>query len=417
MQPFLGVLYALGLDLVVVMKYLPTFLYGFLGFSTYRFSRLYLRWRVKKSLLAALLVALSFVSLRVSWDMHKQLIGVSFLLLALSYLKRLGKPSGFIAFSIFSFFAALSHQLVFAVLMLVLVCWVLFMARKESKEALLILVVMSVLLILFVGVWYGWRFNEVARGAFGTRLQYSSPLLDRWCWEASSNISLFLQLYGFVLLLVVLGYLKDRALSPWLCLTMLGAFSTVIFPFQDPGVLPWRWMFLGVYPFSFYVANALDKLHLLKTTSLKRLMGLLVIVLVINIPTWGFLGLIRQPSYFYKANVLPETMASSSIPLHDIEATLWLTKKFDEAQGSILIVHGHYVGWASYFTGKKVITFGELYGEDRTIMQAVELAQRENAGDIYLLWYLDNDAYASGFTKIAEKGPMTLYKYTKLEHN
>jgi len=62
-QPLLGLLYALGLDMVAVMKYLPTLLYGFLGFSAYRFSRCYLGWNLKKSLLAVLLVALSFTSL------------------------------------------------------------------------------------------------------------------------------------------------------------------------------------------------------------------------------------------------------------------------------------------------------------------------------------------------------------------
>lgn len=142
-------------------------------------------------------------------------------------------------------------------------------------------------------------------------------------------------------------------------------------------------------------------------------MSFILILLVVNIPTWGFLGFVHQPSYFCKSNVLPETMALSSIPLHDIEATIWLTKKFDEVEGTVLIIHGHYLGWASYFTGKKVVTFGELYGGDRTIQQAMEMAQSENAGDIYLLWYLDSDAYSSGFVKIAERGTMKLYKYVE----
>jgi len=412
MLPFLGALYALGLDMVVVMKYLPTLLYGFLGFSIFRFSRSYLGWPFKKSLLAVLLVALSFASLRVSWDMHKQIMGTAFLFLALSYLKTIEKPLGFVAFSIFSFLAAFSHELVFAVLVMVLACWAICVARKEPRKTLLTLTVMSSIVFLFVGVWYGWRLNVISERALGILLPHSTSLAERWLWEATNNASLFLQLFGLTLILAVPGLFKDRIVLLWLCLSLIGAFSTVFFPFYEPGVPPFRWMFLAVYPLSFYVANGLSKLRFLKKRS-SKLVSFIVILLVVNIPTWGFLGFIHQPSYFCKTNVIPETMASSSIPFYDIEATIWLTKKFDEVEGTVLIVHGHYFGWASYFTGKRVITFGELYGRDRTINQAVELAQSENAGDIYLLWYLDSDAYSSGFAKIAEKGTMKLYKYVE----
>ncbi len=411
-RPLLGVLYALGLDMIVVMKYLPTLLYGFLGFSTYRFSRFYLGWRLEKSLLAVLLVALSFVSLRLSWDMHKQLMGTAFLLLALSYVKSLEKPSGFVAFCIFSFLSAFSHELVFAVLMTVLACWVLFVARKEPKKTLPILAVMSGILLLFVSVWYSWHLDYISEKALGTLLPISTSLAERWLWEANNNVSLFLQLYSLILISMVLGLFKDRIVLLWLCLGLIGSFSTIIFPFYEPGVPPYRWMFFVVYPLSFYMANGFDKLRFLKRRSFK-FVSFILILLVVNIPTWGFLGFVHQPSYFCKSNVLPETMALSSIPLHDIEATIWLTKKFDEVEGTVLIIHGHYLGWASYFTGKKVVTFGELYGGDRTIQQAMEMAQSENAGDIYLLWYLDSDAYSSGFVKIAERGTMKLYKYVE----
>ncbi|MFB0522142.1 MAG: hypothetical protein ACETV1_00090, partial [Candidatus Bathyarchaeia archaeon] len=42
MLPLLGGLYASGFDLVAVMTYLPTLLYGLLGLSAFLFSRLYL---------------------------------------------------------------------------------------------------------------------------------------------------------------------------------------------------------------------------------------------------------------------------------------------------------------------------------------------------------------------------------------
>jgi len=271
---------------------------------------------------------------------------------------------------------------------------------------------MSGVLFLLVSGWWGWRLSDILMQTFEVQLSYSFPVTPSWFWEARTNVSLFLQLYGLILLLVALGLFKDGTLLPWVCLSLLGSFSTVILPFYRFGALPYRWMFLVAYPFLFYVTNGFDKLRFLKRRSLK-FVSFALILLIVNIPTWGFLGFIPQPTYFCKANVLPERMDLSSIPLHDIEATIWLTKKFDDVEGTILIVHGHYFGWASYFTGKKVVTFGELYGGDRTIKQSVELAQSENAGDIYLLWYMDSDAYSSGIAKVAEKGAMKLYKYVE----
>lgn len=411
--PLLGGLYALGLDMVAVMKYLPTLLYGLLGLSIYRFSRSHLGWRLEKCLLAVFVVALSLASLRVSWDMHKQLMATAFLFLALSWLKSLNRPLGFAAFAFLSFLAAFSHEVVFGVLMVVSLYWFLSKVCEEPKKGLPILVVVLGILFLFVGAWYGWRLDEILRRGLGSWLSDASSLGDRWLWEAEKNLSEFFKLYGLIVPLMVLGLFKDSVLLPWLGLGLLGSFSTVLFPLYVPSITPSRWMLLLAYPFSFYVAHGFDRLRLLRIGSLGRLMALTLVLLAINVPTWGFLGLTSQPSQFTIVGFLPESMVSSSIPLHDIEATIWLVKRFDETAGTVLIVHGHYFGWASYYTGKRVVTFGELYGADRTIKQALDLAQKEDAGDIYLLWYVDGDAYSSGFVKVAEKGPMKLYRYVK----
>lgn len=411
MLPLLGGLYTLGLDMVLVMKFLPTLLYGLLGFSVYRFSRFHLGWRSGKCLLAVFLVALSFTSLRVSWDMHKQMMATAFLFLALSWLKSLDKPLGFAAFAIFSFLAAFSHQVVFAVLTVVLSYALLFEAREKPKRALRILIVFSCILLLFIGVWYGWRLDVVLRSGLGSWASDASHLSGMWPLEAEGNISDFLRLCGLMAPLVVLGLFKDRVLSPWLYLGLLGSFSAVLIPFHVPSIAPSRWMLLLGYPLSLFAANALDKLNLLTISSSKKLIALVLVIFIVNAPTWGFLGLSPQPPIFHRANLLPETMASSSIPTGDIEATIWLVRKFDEVKGTALIVHGHYFGWASYYTARKVVTFGELYGGDRTIDEALQLAQSEDFGDVYLLWYLDNDAYSAGFVKFAEKGPMRLYRY------
>jgi hypothetical protein len=52
----------------VALKVLPPLLLGFLGLSVYTYARLGVSWSQKKSLFVALLSALYFVALRISWD-------------------------------------------------------------------------------------------------------------------------------------------------------------------------------------------------------------------------------------------------------------------------------------------------------------------------------------------------------------
>ncbi len=67
---------------MVAMKFLPTLLYGFLGISVYYFARSYLVWNRWRSLLAVGVLAFSIVSLRISWDLNKQVFATVPLFLA-----------------------------------------------------------------------------------------------------------------------------------------------------------------------------------------------------------------------------------------------------------------------------------------------------------------------------------------------
>ena len=411
MVPLLGGLYLLGFDLVTVMKYLPTLVYGLLGVSVFLFSRLCLNWRLEKSLLVVFLIAFSFPMLRVSWDMHKQFIATAFLVLAFSWLKTIETPLGFVAFAVSSFLAAFSHDVLFAVLMVVCSYVFLVEVRRNRKRAILISVVTLSILLIFIGVWYGWNFGLIVKNGVGGIVLDTSSLFDRWTWEVNKNLFEFFQICGLFVPLVVLGFFKDEVLFPWLILGLLGSFSTILFPFRAPSINPSRWMLLLACPFSFYMANGLDRLTLITRKSLKKMVALFFVVFIINFPSWGFLGFFPQPSLYYKPGLLPLTMASSSAPLDDIDATIWLVRRFNDVGGEALLVHGNYFGWASYYTDKIVVTFGELYGGDRSIKDALKIAQNSGNIDVYLLWYVDGDAFSLSFIKVAERGPMKLYRY------
>ncbi|MFB0522920.1 MAG: hypothetical protein ACETV1_04055, partial [Candidatus Bathyarchaeia archaeon] len=414
MLPLLGGLYALGYDLVAVMKYLPTLLYGLLGLSAFLFSRLHLKWRVEKSLLVVFLLAVSFPSLRISWDMHKQMMATILLLLALSCLGSIERPLGFTAFTVLSFLTALSHELLFAVEMVVFSYVFLAKTRKEPLKALLVFSVAFFILLAFIGIWYKWNFGLIASLAVGDVLVDTSSLLDKWTWEVSKNLFEFFQLCGLLVPLAFIGFFKHEVLLPWCFLGLLGSFSTVLFPLHAPlFILPSRWMMFLAYPFSFYVANALDRLNLLAADRLERLGTLILVIFTVNLPSWGFLGLVPQLPLYTRPALLPWSMAASSVHVSDVEVAAWFTEEFDKGGEGVLIVHGDYLGWASYYSKRRIVTYGEVYGGGRSVKEALEMALENNQGDVYLLCYVDDEDNVCNldFVRVGERGLMKLYYY------
>jgi hypothetical protein len=392
----LGGLYTIGIDAVIAMKILPTIIYGFFGLSIYLLAKNYLQWNNIKSLLTSIITTLSIANLRISWDMHDLMLGLVFLTLTISTIK---KPQNTIAFVIFATLTILAHQLTAIILISILLILTLTDIKDKHYPIRLIILFIGFILFIYFNIDYLLKLYWIPT--------FTYPSFQSIVYE-SQNILMIMKLYLPILPLFIAGYFKDKIMSTWLILALLGSLSTIISPsFLLGGVLPWRYVLLLAVPLAIYTTNTLWKI---KIKFSKNQTITIAIILLIHLATFTFLGLKIVPAYYEDPSKIPSNMVQTSIPLYDIEPTITLLNQIRNEQNITLLVYGDFVGWALYYTNAKVIGFGGTYNEGPDLQQVLtKIARKDN---LYLLYWNDQEAYLLGFKKISQQGNLALYKYS-----
>ncbi|MGQ9723524.1 MAG: hypothetical protein ACUVXA_19645 [Candidatus Jordarchaeum sp.] len=125
-----------GVDPFLILKLVTPIVNGFLGLSTYYFLTYYLGWGDKKGLICAILCASYFVTLRITWDLLRNTLGLVFFFLAVTPTKSLEKGKNGFLFVLFSLLCLFSHELVGVQLLCVvayLMFWEIFPSFNISK--------------------------------------------------------------------------------------------------------------------------------------------------------------------------------------------------------------------------------------------------------------------------------------------
>jgi len=392
----LGGLYTIGIDAVIAMKILPTIIFGLFGLSIYLLAKNYLQWNNTKSLLTSIITTLSIANLRISWDMHDLMLGLVFLTLTISTIK---KPQNTIAFLIFATLTILAHQLTAIILISILLILTLTDFKDKHYPIRLIILFIGFILFIYFNIDYLLKLYWIP--------SFTYPSFQSIVYE-SQNIIMIMKLYLPILPLSIAGYFKDKIMATWLILALLGSLSTIISPsFLLGGVLPWRYVLLLAVPLAIYTTNTLWKI---KIKFGKNQTITIAIILLIHLATFTFLGLKIVPAYYEIPSKIPSNMVQTSIPLYDIEPTITLLNQIRNEQNITLLVYGDFVGWASYYTNAKVIGFGGTYNEGPDLQQVLtKIARKDN---LYLLYWNDQEAYLLGFKKISQQGNLALYKYS-----
>ena len=421
----LGSLHSMGLDAIVTMKYLPTLLYGFLGVSAYYFARSYLEWDRRRSLLAVLILTFSAVSLRISWDLNKQVFSTTALLIAFSQLPKLERRSRAALFIGFGVLVAASHEFIFALMSGIFIYLLASQAfrflRKEHVNSSFLAVVSVAFIsavLVFLGGWFHWDLSRIySTGTWSIQgsVDFSS---STWFEVVRRYGAIAVLCYAPLVPLGALGVFRRGALTGWILVAAIGSFSAFIYP-RLCLAFPDRWMYLLIYPTAFFVANAFERLGLANRLSARNGLTIGMALILINFVSFSLLGISQWPTWYPKApEFFPESMPVSSIPLYDIEATAQLMHSLDQhSHGLVLISHMKYIGWAAYCTNHQVIGWSDLWTPvptksiPRNVPEALDVAKAGQKSEIYLLWYRDTDATSLGFTKIAESGRMKLYQY------
>src|SRR3989442_2018319 len=107
---------ATRIDPLTIVKIAAPLLYGILGFSEYVFAEKVLQWDRQKSFLLVFIASVYFVSLRVSWDLFRNTLGLALMLFALGIGAHIGSSRRLLTFSALITLTGAAHILVAVVL-------------------------------------------------------------------------------------------------------------------------------------------------------------------------------------------------------------------------------------------------------------------------------------------------------------
>ncbi len=446
-----GLLVALGsltrLEPFMLLKIVAPLLYGGTAAGIYYVAWKKLNWTVTKSLLASGLFAFQLAALGISWHFYRNIFGLILLLFTIPLLKGDLDWKEVVALSVLSLLVVWGHELAAVSLFgMVLGLLVMSLYKKEVIPYRLFVAVIPALVVFLIGVFQFFpspvnvETNMIGLGDsvsahpagivfltdylnVFTTVEYYSSYLELF----SHVLSLFLLLYLVLLPLIAVGHFKDRVLSSWTLVLLIGSFSCLIVPFA--ALLLWnRWMLMLVVPFTFFAVEGLWKLATCgRALSPSRFLGwlkvpkkvgiglsLLSVVVGCIFITWplidGKYGIIGVEGTF---RYLPSTMQSSSVPLQDSEGTIeayaWLNSHMNDT--SSLLVHDVFEFWTMLYLDQSHTAI--LFDSD--LEAASNLAVENGCQEAYFVWWNQDIGWynlrlSNDWVSVFDSGRISVYQ-------
>lgn len=407
----------------LLLKLVMPLLFGLNGAGMYYLATKAFSWSVRKGLFAAGLFSFQVAALRISWDLHRNMLGLGILLFALPWiLKEKRDLKSFVMFGILSLLAVFSHEYT-SVLLLVSVLGVVvsnYLSGRRTEAMKVIGAALPAVTVfaasVFVRIYPVYRMAQpnILR-AYQTSGQYSGPLFfitnylnvfgtaqnyAGYLDLLASVVSLFAILYVAILPLAIVGFFRNKALDVWTILLCVGAFGCLLVPVF--ALQYWsRWALMLVFPLAFYATNGFVKVFqsakpvaasLWRFGSLrisKRTAKGLVLISVAS----GFVFM-TSPMFLDKGGVfglpttviyLPSTMLTNSVPLSDVDNTAeafhWTNATMDN--NSCFLAHNALFYWAKFSLDEEhtIVFFrNDIYG-------AIDLAAEHGFGRFWLVWW------------------------------
>ncbi|MFQ5885010.1 MAG: hypothetical protein ACE5IO_07910, partial [Thermoplasmata archaeon] len=295
--------------------------------------------------------------------LYRNLLGISFFMIAFSHLSRLENKKDRVIFLIFCILAILTHELV-AVFVLFLCAYLLFLRYLKQKDISLPLLVCVIIATLFVLYYAHWLFP-----ADGATVLSSRPVepvrfpMDYLSAKGPYSYAGLREIYADVLVLTSLsflpifplcvkGFFRNELLNGWTILLAVGSFSLLLIPTM--AIPLWnRWMFMLIFPAVIYGVNFLLRLD-------KKKISLYLVFLIFLSSTFIVLPSETASPYFstpFTVRYVPSSMIQNTIPLSDSRdariALGWLNENAE--RNSTLLAHYAFVGWAELYTDNVVI--------------------------------------------------------------
>jgi len=418
---------------ILLLKLLCPAAYGLLALSYYVFLRSATKWNAKTCLLCTALFSSQVPSLRLSWDLLKNELGMSFLLMFLAVVRKKGLRGKWVLAGLLALLVTFSHQLP-AVLMFM---WALYNVavwrrspKNDVRKLLLSLTPAAIFftyqLLIFLGVL---RLPPPPEPHSPTRtvirlrpssLERPSPRLLRNYFLSpnllqSSYIDLvviFTKLMAICYLslapLALMGLKRHEDLEPLALWPLVASVAVLVLPYAYPFYSFFRWLLLLTFPVSAYAAYGLLKLA---RRGRSWRVGLALLIALYMVMGFGYAsGTIWQLHDEDVNAYLPWSLLESTIGVSQIddciECLRWLSEH--AGNGSVLIAEQRFYAWALSFLDTRIALAFYPHGYPINEVPVDELVQHFE--EVYLIWYVDSSL--RGFKEVFSHGDIAIYEYT-----
>ncbi len=438
--PLYGVL---QVDPFLLLKVVAPSLYGLSVAGVYWLGRRMLGWDVKMCLVAAGLFAVQLAALRISWDLLRNTLGMGLLLFALPFVDKLESKRNVAVFASLSLLTVFAHEysgVALVVVVLGVLGWRLAQKSFGRSEALIFLGFLPALAVFLTGMFlrffpirYGvettaFSTGEAYVGRSGFFVNYLAVNDGVFHYPAYTDLLidvtlLFAFLYLSYLFLVWKGFFRNDVLNVWTGLLLVGSFGCLIWPFFALDYWS-RWMFMLVYPFTFYAVNGLFRLlHGSDGTKgkigglgKKTVFGALGVTLVLGsiYLATPFLMNTGQAGVFVLPYVSAHFSSAPAVPYQDVksvsEAWTWLNENMDS--NSCALVNHVFIEWKLLYLDKSHVTI--QFWNDGGL--ALDDALDRGFGSVYFVWWNTdigwyNVSVPDQFMRLRDFGRLSVYEF------
>ena len=395
------------LDPTIIVKIAGPILYGILGVSQFEFAKKTMKWSDDKSALLVFVSAIYFVSLRVSWDLFRNTLGIALMLLTLAFAKDARSTRGLLSLSMMTMIVASVHLLA-ATLLVALIAFEFVSRRRFDLRRLSFL--------LPAGAYCIVSLVELQNQGL-TVLTDNNPSVQ--------PLSAYLfPLYIFLPLLpmAVIGARKflPALVRNWILVCSLGVLAaTTPLAVSTAIVSPDRWSLMMFPPMLVLSVEGYSRLRhsAPRLSSGKSLAATLWVILLLVLAV-TYIGLQAQDAFPYYHYFGPSTMLQSSIPVQDSSSVAslfqWLSDN-SHVSNSVIIAHNAIYGWAlQYYSGNTTILgFDPGTTFDTMLTQALQRGYTT----LFTVWWANGQGWygqpivPQGFLIVHQDGEFGAFMY------
>ncbi len=405
----LGVTYQLTrLDPIVIVKAIGPILYGGLGSAQYQFSRATLNWPQRKSLFLATLGSAYFITLRVGWDLFRNTLALSFLLLALSIGPYVTSKRKGVAFAFLGWLTVATHLLVGALFIGILGLSALRREGMAMRRIILFAAPATVQFTLSLGLLQ-------SQGTALVRLDTTPQLLGPLIYP----FYVFLPM-SFLIALGFRGF-KGGGLLDWIVICGIGILLAMT-PLSTPSMVgPERWTWMMSIPLAALAVEGYSRLpQLLRKPSTRNIVkyswASLMIVLSV-----AFIFSPATLAFPYYDHFAPTSMLQSTIPIEESSqlsmAIQWLSSNIPK--NGVLILHNAIYGWATeYFRAPNTVVW---FYPGTTLSEGLSYTLKQGYSMIYTVWWANGQGWygeptaPSGFVIVHRQGAFGVFLFLGYE--